>query len=111
MVMDEYVPWLDTILEIDPDEELWYVIFPSNRGGYSCQCVPHAGDMFSKRHPIPQNWHGLSDEEFQRASGIPDARWCHNNGFLMTTETLDSAIGLAKKSRRNVICAPCVSRK
>lgn len=67
LVLPEYMPWVDAVFkaEREKENELWYIIFPSRRGGYSVQCIPDAPGSFGQRHPLPKDWWGNP-----KASGV-----------------------------------------
>ena len=73
-----------------------FVVFPSNRGGYNWQCVPVALGSFAQRHPVPQEWRGMSGKELQEVTGVTTATFCHPAGFIGGAETREDAILLAE---------------
>ena len=94
------MPFQDFVINSDNlrAKEILYAIYPSNRGGYGIQAIQKNVNTFENRKPFPASWRGLNDIELQNISGIKTARFCHNAGFLCTTETLEDAILLAKKA-------------
>ena len=93
LVLDRYLPWKGGLLNSRQEKakELWYVVYPSNRGGFSCQCVPVAYESFEPRHPIPEEWKGNPE-----ATGIADCTFVHQTGFLATFKTKQGAIFFAR---------------
>lgn len=98
LVLDEYIPYLEALLELDTLEKIKLVVFPSNRGGYNIKTVPKSITDLTFRVPLPQEWSGLTDEKFQEVSGIDGAMFCHNKLFIATAISKESAIELAKKA-------------
>lgn len=100
MILDKYMPWQEYVFESDNQkaEEIWYVVFPSSRGGYNWQCVPDAPGSFGQRHPVPDSWKGLRDSDLQVATGVVDAVFCHPAGFIGGAETLEGALAIAKEA-------------
>lgn len=98
MVLDQFAPWQEIIFETDNKkaDEILFVVFPSNRGGYNWQCVPTVLGGFAQRKPVPNAWKGLNGEELQKVTGVATANFCHPAGFIGSAETLDDAILLAK---------------
>lgn len=98
MVLDEFLPWQEFIFSsVNPKaEELWFVVFPSNRGGYNWQCVPDAFGSFGQRKSVPTEWRGAKPEELKKMTGVATATFCHPTGFLGATDTLEDAIELAQ---------------
>lgn len=86
LVLDRYLPWTDVVVEECPD--ILYVVFPSNRGGYSVQTVPDAPGSFTGRKGFPTQWLGNPD----RSLGMT---FCHPNNFLLSCDTLEHALKCA----------------
>ncbi len=97
MVLDRYMPWKDFILNSSNPKanEILYVVFPSNRGGYNVYTVPKEHGSFENRKSLPKEWSGLRDEELQKKTGVKTARFCHIACFICTAETKEDALELA----------------
>ena len=100
MVLDQFVPWQEYIFSSTNPKagEIQFVVFPSNRGGYNCQCVPDGIGSFGQRKPVPEEWKGLRDADIQKETGIKTATFCHPAGFIGGAETFADAYALAKKA-------------
>ena len=98
MVLEKFAPWQEFIFssENEKAKNILFVVFPSNRGGYNWQCVPAALGSFAQRHPVPQEWRGLSGKELQEVTGVTTATFCHPAGFIGGAETREDAIRLAE---------------
>ena len=98
MLLNQFAPWQDFLFasENPKSSDIQFVVFPSNRGGYSWQCVPDAPGSFGQRKPVPAEWRGASAAELQELTGITTANFCHPNGFMGSAETLADAIAMAK---------------
>ncbi len=81
MVLDRFAPWQKTVLE-EGSEDVWFVIYPSKRGGYSWQVVPTSKEDPLPRCQVPVEWWGADEESLKEISGVNDAIFCHRNGFL-----------------------------
>lgn len=68
-----------------------FVVYPSQRGGYSAQCVEDE-DTKELICPFPEEWRGKSSEELSTISGIATLRFCHNSGFLIAADTKEDVI-------------------
>lgn len=68
-----------------------FVVYPSQRGGYSAQCVEDE-DTKDLICPFPEEWRGKSSEELSTISGIATLRFCHNSGFLIAADTKEDVI-------------------
>lgn len=104
MVFEQYVSWQEHLFASNNPkaDEIWFVIFPSDRGGYNWQCVPDALGSFGQRKSVPIEWRGLSNDLekspilISDATGVATATFCHPAGFIGGAETLEDAIALAK---------------
>lgn len=97
LILDKFMPWKDVILESNNEKanSILFVIFPSNRGGYSVHAVPNGHQEFALRMLFPLSWAGLKDKEFQEVTGVNSAKFCHNARFICSTNTLEDAYKLA----------------
>ena len=93
LILDQYVPWVDHLFNIKGTRDIWYVVFPSNRGGYNVQGVPVQPGSFDQRVPFPEEWRGNP-----KASGINDCTFIHATGYLAVCNTIDSAVSLALRA-------------
>lgn len=100
MVLQKFAPWQEYIFSSENHKamDVWFVVFPSNRGGYNFQCVPSALGSFGQRKAVPTSWKGLNGEKLQEETGVPDATFCHPAGFIGGAQTLDGALALAWKA-------------
>ena len=95
--LDRYVPWLGALNDANVErEEILFVVFPSLRGGYQCQCVPLKGDSFGQKCPFPRSWRGQPQETLRALTGVSTALFCHPAGFLCGAETMEDAVRLAR---------------
>ena len=88
VVLDRYAPWKQFAVESDAQ----FVVYPSQRGGFSAQGVPVSQQDNTLRLPFPESWAGQPAGELQRLSGIATLRFCHNNRFLISADTQEDAI-------------------
>jgi len=88
MVMEEYRPWEDIILENYPD--ILFVVFPSNRniGAWNIRTVPDMPGSFSGRKLFPTEWLGNPDASLGMT-------FCHVNNFLAEAKDFQSALNIA----------------
>jgi uncharacterized UPF0160 family protein len=104
LVLEEPGPWQAHILSRQDLEDVLYVIFPSDRGGWMVQCVPDALDSFGKRKELPAEWAGLRGEEFASKVGLTQsgsATFCHPGRFIAGAENLEDAKFLAVLAIKN----------
>ena len=90
VVLPGYMPWKNGLYKSDAI----YVVYPSQRGGWSAQCVTDTKTKRSKQ-PFPRAWGGQPEEALRRLSGL-GLRFCHPSRFLITTDTREDAIAACR---------------
>lgn len=96
LILDSYVPWDEHIVERTLQENLLYVVYPSERGGYMIQQVPTEPGSFSGRKPLPESWAGLRDSQLSALVNLPGCIFCHPGRFIAGHETKEGALELAR---------------
>lgn len=98
MILDKYMPYQEFILESKNKKakNILYVIFKSNRKGYTIRAVTKKMGSFESRKKFPKEWAGLRNEDLQKVTGVKTATFCHNAGFICVADELNDAIKLAK---------------
>ena len=96
LILDEYLPYQESLLTSPKGKDIKLVIYPTNRGGYGVKTVPISLTDKNSRVYFPKNWGGLTNEDLEKVAGIKGATFCHINRFLLTAKDLDSALELAK---------------
>lgn len=87
-ILDSFLPWQETVINEHPD--VMFIIYPSNRGGYTIQTIPVAMGSRKVRKSFPKEWLGSAVPEL----GIT---FCHPANFIAATDTLEEAINVAKQ--------------
>ena len=100
LVLKEFMPFKDFILESKNPlaRTLKFVIFPSQRGGYTIHTIPKSKLDRTPRLSFNSSWCGLRDKELQQISGIESAIFVHPDGFIGGANTLEDSIKMAKKT-------------
>lgn len=78
-----------------------YVVYPSAFGkNWKVEAVAKSRNSYESRKPFPENWRGFlnNDPKLGEITGVPEANFSHNSGFLMNTSSRESAILLAQKA-------------
>ena len=101
LYLDEYMPYEQTILQEESANDILFVVYPSNRGGYGIKTVPISSEDHNKRLDFPEEWAGLENEELEEKSGIKGLKFCHLTRFLATADTLESANIVVNKALEN----------
>lgn len=98
LLLKKFVPWGEHIFNRPDAENLLYVIFPSERGGWMVQQVPKSPGGFEGRKPLPEAWAGLREEELAKVAGLTTygaSTFCHPGRFVAGAETCEDAARLA----------------
>ena len=90
VILDKYLPYEDTILNDEKYNNILFVAYPSNRGGYAIKVVPKSAEEKTARMYFPDNWAGLEKEELEKVSGIKGLKFCHTQKFIVSCEDLDT---------------------
>jgi uncharacterized UPF0160 family protein len=85
-----------------PKEEaknLLYAVYSSgDDSSWNVVAMRSRLDSFDSRKPLPEEWRGLDEKDFQRVSGVADAIFCHRSGFLAAARSREGAVTLAKRA-------------
>ncbi len=99
LVVDEPFGRVPLSIAVDTLSDVLYCIYPSKRDeGWNICASRVSPDSFETKKPFPESWRGLKDDELEKISGVSDATFCHNSGFLCATKTKESALELAQKA-------------
>lgn len=101
LILDEFMPWKEFLLENEKGKDILFVVFPSNRGGYNVYAVPKELGSFESRKLFPEEWAGLKDEDLKKVCGVNTATFCHTNRFISVAKTEEDAIEMAKIAVKN----------
>lgn len=103
MILDKFMPYQEFVLEsTNPKaQNILYVVFKSNRKGYTIRAIPKELGSFANRKKFPDTWCGLRNEELQKVTGVSTATFCHNAGFICVADNLEDALKLAELAVRN----------
>ncbi len=93
IVLSQYLPWKKELTKY-PEPKI--VIYPRDNGTWSGEAALITLGQFERRIYFPQNLAGLQDEELAKASGVPDALFCHKGRFLSVAKTREGALALAR---------------
>ncbi len=93
--LDEFMPYEDTIYNNDSEKQIYFVVYPSNRGGYAAKTIYKSQDDHNPRISFPEEWAGLG-KELEEVSGVQGAKFCHLGRFLVSADTKEAAIKLVE---------------
>lgn len=92
VVLTTGMPWKALLIP----EDVYYVVYPSDRGGYNAQAIPKALDKQECKILFPESWRGMGKEYFYSTLGISDVNFCHVGGYLLNADSKESAISLSR---------------
>lgn len=101
LFLDEYMPYEQTLLQEENASDIYFVVYPSNRGGYGIKTVPVSSEDHTKRAEFPEEWAGLENEQLENISGIKGLTFCHSTRFLTCCNSLEAAKQVIKISLEN----------
>lgn len=91
LVLDKYLPWMDTVINNEKMKNILFVVYPSQRGGWNVQTVTKEAGTFVNRMDFPKDWLGHADPE----RGI---HFAHTANFLIACDTKEQAIKVAEEA-------------
>jgi uncharacterized UPF0160 family protein len=90
VILDKFLPYEDTILGDEKYNNLLFVAYPSNRGGYAIKVIPKSLEDKTPRQSFPEEWAGLEGEKLEQISGIEGLTFCHTARFIVSCKDIDS---------------------
>ena len=101
LVLEKSIPWKDTILELDRNENVLYVVYQDVTGSWCTQTVPKEANSFAARKDLPKTWGGLNKDDLSKLTGIENCTFCHPALFICGNKTKEGAISMAKVAVEN----------
>ena len=101
LVLEKSVPWKDTVLELDRNENVLYVVYQDVTGSWCTQTVPKKANSFAARKDLPKTWGGLNNDDLSKLTGIENCTFCHPALFICGNKTKEGAISMAKVAVEN----------
>lgn len=92
VVLPRFAPWKMVLVPSNAE----FVVYPSQRGGYSAQVIPANSDTKEVKCKFPAEWAGKPEDELQSISGVSTLRFCHKGCFLISADSLDDIIKACK---------------
>lgn len=90
--------WIEGVLtsENPKAKKILYGLFRNLQGQWSLRAIPTAVGLTDQRKPLPEAWRGRSAAELQEITGVEDAIFCHDGGFICGAKTREGALRLAE---------------
>lgn len=93
IILDEKYPWEEIATKY---ADSLFVIAPRIDGKWKVEGIFVKAGSLERRRYLPEAWAGLRDEALQKATGVPDAVFCHNGLFMAVAESKEGIIKLAQ---------------
>lgn len=97
LILDKFLPYEETILNREDKNNILFVAFPSNRGGYAIKTIPKSLTDKTARMDFPEEWSGLEGEELEKVSSIKGLTFCHTGRFIVSCKDLKSVYKVLEK--------------
>jgi len=92
VILPRYAPWKTILVQSQAE----FVVYPSQRGGYSAQVIPADLDTKEAKCYFPEEWAGKLEDELPIISGVSTLTFCHKGRFLISADNLDDVIKACK---------------
>ena len=97
LLLDEYLPYEEAVLTDPLGENILFVAYPSNRGGYAIKTIPKSIDDKTSRCLFPLEWAGKDEDELKEVSNIEGLRFCHLGRFIVTCDNINAVYQVLDK--------------
>lgn len=93
LLFEESIPWQESFFMLGGESHpALFVVMPAGEHWKLRGIPPDHEHRMETRLPLPEKWAGLSDEDLQRVSGIPEAIFCHKGRFTSVWQTREGAL-------------------
>jgi uncharacterized UPF0160 family protein len=98
--VSESCMWQEHLVKSDANGSILYALYQRGLKWY-VRAVPSGEAGYKNRRDFPEEWGGLSGEEFSQAAGIADGIFCHQSLFICAVKSKESALSLIHKASVN----------
>ncbi len=96
LILDKKIDWHEAVTE---NKKVKFVVYPRKDRGWSIQVArDDLRDYGSDRIKFPKDWRGFRDDTLVQVSGIKDAVFCADKGWIAVAKTKEGAIEMANKA-------------
>lgn len=97
IILDRGMPWQGTVITKAPKAKLVMLPGAPGSGEWMVQAIPlELGKQQPFRLQLPKSWGGLRDTQLAEVTGVPDAKFAHNAGYIAIARSKEGALALAK---------------
>ena len=93
--LDKFMPYEESIYTLDTEKQIYFVVFPSNRGGYAAKTLYNSSEDHISRVDFPEEWAGHG-KELAEITGVEGATFCHLGRFIVSATTREAIIKLVE---------------
>lgn len=100
VVLERHASWGKVLMQ---KSEPLFVIFPDanpKNTHYKISAVGKEVGKYGLRLTPPASWLGKENSDLENASGVLGAIFCHNSGFLMVANSLESALKMVEMAMK-----------
>jgi len=94
IIPEPQYPWMEELMRYG--EPIFVVKPKPDNSAWSVEGVRNDVDSFKVRKQFPETWRGKINEELQKITGVADALFCHNAGFIAVAQSEAGARQLAQ---------------
>ncbi|GAB0088571.1 Myg1 [Sergentomyia squamirostris] len=102
IILGQFCPWKQhlSLLEVEQGIEgsIKFVVSTDKEDDHRCMAVPVNPESFICRKFLHKDWRGIRDSELAGISGIPEAKFVHQTGFIGGAATQEAALQMAIQS-------------
>lgn len=93
--LEKFMPYEESIYTLDTEKQIYFVVFPSNRGGYAAKTLYNSSEEHISRVDFPEEWAGHG-KELAEITGVEGATFCHLGRFIVSATTREAIIKLVE---------------
>jgi len=92
IVSDHFIPTRFEEFRAPEFVEPCLFVYPNLRNQWSAKNILKNGQTYDAQFFFPESWRGKSPEELAHITGVPDALFCHNSGFLAVAQSKEGIL-------------------
>ncbi len=96
IVSEKYIPF-----DFKEYPDVLFCVYKDLRGSWCVKTINVSSHSFASRKLLPKEWWGKRDTELVQTTGVNDAIFCHNTGFLAVAGSKQSALYMAEMALRD----------
>lgn len=96
VISDHFIPTRFEEFRAPEYIEPWLFVYPNLRGQWSAKNILKNGQSYDARFYFPKSWRGAAPEELTRITGVSDALFCHNSGFLAVAASKEGILKMVE---------------